>query len=255
MRTKLITLVCLGGALAGSANSAPLVFSASGATATDILSTVNAFRESLGTLNPNLPTNFSGGRREVNWDGVPASASEPNAFPGNFFNGNVAGRARGIESSTPGSRLLVSVPDAEDDYIAFSPSKVFEAEDSFEIDNTFFSPRHNTVSALTSGFGVVFLDIDEANTSYLEFFNQAGTSLGKYFVPAAPGEKTFSFLGVKFDSNAIARVRIVSGSATDETAVDDFIYAEPSPVPEPSAYLLAAGGLATIGLLRRRKTL
>lgn len=232
-------------------NGAPVVFSASGATAADILSTVNDFRTALGDLNPNLPQNFNGGRREVNWDGVPDAASEPNAFPGNFFNGNVAGRARGIEFSTPGSSLLVSIPEPDEDYAAFSPQKVFEAVDSFVIDTTFFSPANNTEAARTNGFGVVFLDIDEANTSYMEFFNSEGTSLGQYFVPAAPGDKTFSFLGVTFDTFDVARVRIVTGSPTDEAAVDDFIYGEPTSVPEPSTYLMIAAGFFTLNLLRK----
>ncbi|MCE2948657.1 MAG: hypothetical protein ACK515_21580 [bacterium] len=71
-------------------------------------STVDSCRAALGTLNANTPGSVGSGRREINWDGVPAASSDPNPFAGNFFHANVAGRARGVEFTTPGSGFLVS---------------------------------------------------------------------------------------------------------------------------------------------------
>ncbi|MCX6591300.1 MAG: PEP-CTERM sorting domain-containing protein [Acidobacteria bacterium] len=231
----------------------PVVFSSSGATTGDITGALNQFRASLGGLNPNVATNFVGGRREINWDGVPAAATEPNAFPGSFFNGSATGRARGITFSTPGTSLLVSVPDAGDDYTFFSPSKVFEPVGSAITDVSFFSPKDQKTVAVTNAFGAIFLDVDDASTASMEFFNLSGTSLGVYQVPSFSGNKTFSFLGVKFDSPAIARVRIISSNPDDETAMDDFIFGEQTATPEPATYATLATALAGLAWIKRRR--
>lgn len=246
-RTLLSAILALTPAFAG-----PVVFSAAGAATGDITTALTNFRTALGAQNPNTATNFVGGRREINWDGVPASATEPNAFPGNFFNGSAAGRARGITFSTPGSSLLVSVPDGGDDYAFFSPSKVFEPVGSDITDVNFFSPKDQKTVAVTNGFGAIFLDIDDSTTASMEFFGLSGASLGVYQVPSFAGSKTFSFLGVKFDSPAIARVRIISSSPTDETAMDDFIYGEQTATPEPATCATLAAALAGLVVVKRR---
>lgn len=71
----------LGLAITLQAHAVPVVTSASGSEAASIQSAVDAFRTSLGTLNPNVADTFvNGGRREINWDGVPDSFSSPNPF-------------------------------------------------------------------------------------------------------------------------------------------------------------------------------
>ena len=65
--------------------AAPVVFEASGASPSDILATVNAFRTFLGANN-GVGGSFPDGRREINWDGVPDAFAAPNSFPANFFN-------------------------------------------------------------------------------------------------------------------------------------------------------------------------
>ena len=66
-----------------------LVFKASG----DITASLTAFRDLLGTLNTAPGAN--GGRREVNWDGVPADLTNNEKFPGNFFGAFDAGLPNG----------------------------------------------------------------------------------------------------------------------------------------------------------------
>jgi hypothetical protein len=229
------------------------IFSASGVDVASITPTLDAFRTSLGTLNPNQPVEFNGGRREINWDAVPAGASSPNPFPGNFFNGNVPGRARGIVFNTPGTGFLVSTPGAGEPFSFFSPQKIFESVGSFDTDATFLSPADQTTPALTTGFGVIFLDVDTNNSAALEFFDISGASLGKWFAPAATGDNTFSFLGVTLGVPEIARVRITSGTFQDNVKMDDFLYGEPSPVPEPSTTaLMSVGAVFFLAHLSRR---
>ncbi len=230
------------------------VFSVAGPDPVSLVATLDAFRSDIGgALNPNLPVSFDSGRREVNWDGVPAGATDPNPFPGDFFNGSTPGRARGILFSTPGTSLLVSITAGGGDFGPFSPQRIFSPVDSIYTDVEFRSPADQTTLALTSAFGVIFLGVNEAESAGLEFFSAANKSLGKYFAPSTTGDASFSFLGVTFDSSSVARVRITSGSPTDTVKMDDFLFGEPSPVPEPAtgAMLTAAAGI--LFLVRRIK--
>ncbi|TMH07182.1 MAG: hypothetical protein E6H67_04310 [Betaproteobacteria bacterium] len=101
VRLVLAVLVMSGYPLA----HATVIFSASSTSPAGIQSTVDAFRTSLGTLNPNVIGSFGSGRREINWDGVPDALSAPNNLPANFFNVN---SPRGVIFSTPGTGFQVS---------------------------------------------------------------------------------------------------------------------------------------------------
>jgi hypothetical protein len=254
-------------ALSGVAHAAPVIFEATGVNAGAIQATVDTYRAALGSLNPNVSGSFgSGGRREINWDGVPNGFAAPNNLPANFFNAN---SPRGVVLSTPGTGFQVSanagVAPVEFDNLsagysthfqAFSAQRLFTALGSTVTDVSFFVPGSAT-NAFTSGFGVVFSDVDLANTTSLSFFDVNDNLLGQFFVDPFPGDETFSFMGVLFNAGEqVARVRIVSGSQAlapgstldnDLVAMDDFIYAEPIArvVPEPGVLvLLAAGALA-----------
>src|SRR5439155_14616370 len=85
--------------------AAPITFSASGTSPAGIQTTVDAYRNDLGTLNPNVAGSFGSGRREINWDGVPDAFSAPNLFPANFFNAN---SPRGVVLFTLGTGFQVS---------------------------------------------------------------------------------------------------------------------------------------------------
>ena len=224
---------------------------------------------------------FGTQRREINWDGVPAASSAPNLLAANFFNST---SPRGVLFSTPGTGFEVSSattdagagqPAAAEfgninaTYTAafgvFSAQRLFTAVGSNITDVTFFLPGTATV-ATVSAFGAVFTDVETLGGTTLQFFTPASVSLGTFNVPVGSvADGSLSFLGVSFNAGErIGMVRITSGNAalgaavndnpgggTDLVAMDDFIYSEP--VPEPSALVLGAFGLAGILLRRKRK--
>lgn len=263
-------------ALAPGAATAQLVRSGAGATSGDLLPVVEQFRADLGgALNPNVPGSFADGRREINWDGVPAALSAPNQLPANFFNVN---SPRGVLFSTPGTGFQVSAnagegpvefgnlnPGYPDQFTTFSPQKLFTALASNTMDVSFFVPG-TTTPASVRGFGAVFTDVDVADATSLAFFGAGDELLGTFFAP--PLNNGLSFLGVSFTSDLITRVRITTGTAalgpdealpgTDVVALDDFIYGEPQAavIPEPATWLLLGSGLAGLAGLtavRRRR--
>ena len=242
------------------------VFTAAGDSA-DIAATVNAYRDALGNLNANLPGSRLAGRREINWDAVPANFTNTNDFPDDFFNKPpVPGRARGLVSTTDGTGFRVSdnnFKDLNDDFghefVFFSPIRTFAPVGSNAMTVTFFVPGTDT-AATSTGFGVVFSDVDRLGSASVRFFDAAGRNLGLYLAPASPGG--LSFVGVKFPAGVVARVEIRSGQAavspdasdiddrdrepaTDLVIMDDFIYGEPSP---PSSGSLATREVSVRGL-------
>jgi hypothetical protein len=252
MRSRLV-LAAVFGFVSSGAFGAPVTFSAAGADPASIQATVDAYRTALGPLNPNTAGSFASGRREINWDGVPDGFSDPNSLPADFFNVN---SPRGVVFSTPGTGFQVSSTVASGVPVEFgninatyptifqpfSPQRLFTALGSNVVDVNFFVPG-STTSATTSGFGAVFADVDNSNTTAITFFDGMGIPLGTFFVP--PANDGLSFLGVVFNAGErVARVRITSGNAalgpadsppgTDVAVMDDFIYAEPQGVVTPT---------------------
>ena len=101
--------------------------------------------------------------------------------------------------------------------------------------------------AFVNAFGAVFTDVDLPQSTSIEYFDAAGNSLGRAFVP--PANNGLSFVGFVFQDKRIGRVRITSGNTSlaptitdganvDVVVMDDFIYGEPSvdrtpPPPNP----------------------
>ena len=218
---------------------------------------------------PGANGSFGGLRREVNWDGVPAQFADPNLFPANFFNAN---SPRGIEYSTPGTGFLVSGSAGgtapalfgfADHLQPFTPEKLFTAVNSTITDVRFFVPGTAT-PATTTAFGVIFTGVEVAGGTQVEFFNQNDVLIYSHDALVS-GNRGLSFLGATVAGDIISRVRITSGINTivsnsvlgnptaDLVAMDDFLYAEPVAVPEPSSAVITALGLLGGLILLRRQ--
>jgi hypothetical protein len=221
----------------------PLVFKANG----DITSTLNEFRNLLGALN--TAPGATSGRREINWDGVPDSLVGK-ALPNDFFNptgpGAPIARQRGLvytpsvgEFQISNSNFSNIDPAASGEFSAFSGAKTF-ANVTTNAWPVSFQVAGETTAAFTRGVGIVFSDVDLANSTSLEFF-EGDKSLGKFFAPPHTSSSSFSFLGVYFPgSQRVTKVEvkhqgiliegqkdISSGGQHDLVIFDDFIYGEP----------------------------
>jgi uncharacterized protein (TIGR03437 family) len=226
----------------------------SSASTSETTSTVAAFRAALTGAGATVGT--------IGWDGVrldgtdnggnttPIVANKITGIPSNrfqvrgvIFNGITAVANDGFVSANAG---------VADQFPAFSPANTFIAFNNNRIELNFVLPSAPTttpVPAVTRGFGVVFLDVEQANASSIEYFN--GTvSLGRYFVPVGASGQA-QFLGVLFNAPIVTRVVITTGTAAvfnfnnnqvtagaadqafsagqyvDQVVTDDFIIADP----------------------------
>lgn len=254
-----------------NSTSAAAVFrSGNGANPAAIQAIVDQFRTDLGALNPNTTQTFAGGRREINWDGVPDAFSAPNFFPANFFNSN---SPRGVVFGSPASNtgndtsnFIVSSTTASGTPVRFgnidasysSIFQTFSAERLFTTRNgtdnsniitiQFFIPGTN-IPAGVNGFGAVFCDVDSNVNAIMRVYGTDGRLLTSP-VSVGANNNGLSFLGVSFNAGEkIARVEIIAGNNTlksgtidgvngvDLIALDDFIYGEPHAIQaHPSDY-------------------
>lgn len=219
------------------------------AGAGDIAPVVTQYRAALGGPdNGGRPGTSLPGYREFNWDSVPDELAAPNFLPGDFFNGTEEPLARGAHLSTPGDGVQVSAdgdnptntpvrfghinPTYPARFKAFSDERLFSPVGSNIVDLTFFVPG-TQVPAVVDGFGAVYTDVGTRKTSF-RYYDRQGRLIGTFKVPKS--QNGLSFLGVKFDSPVIARVRIKYGTARlgpndsptkDVAVMDNFIYGEP----------------------------
>ena len=112
-----------------AANVEARVTTASG----DLTQALATFRGILGDSNT-IPGDQGSGRREINWDAVPAVLTNVNTFPGDQFNRVVP---RGQVFTTEGTGFRVSDnaladlnPGYASQFAAFSPTKIFIAAGS-----------------------------------------------------------------------------------------------------------------------------
>ena len=222
-----------------------IVFSAAGDSAA-IVAKLNEFRLFAGDPLNNAPDALAG-RREVNWDGVPANFTNNNNFPLDFFGssdpalGN--GRKRGLILNGNTTFRVDSTDFSEIDasyaaqFEAFSRKRLFTYIGNNVTQITFKVPGKQT-DAFVKGFGVIFSDVDAANLTTVEYYS-GNKSLGVFKATQAP--QGFSFVGVGFPDEKVTRVKITSGNGLlaagvkdisdggtkDLVVMDDFLYNEP----------------------------
>jgi len=236
---------------------APTVFQAAGTSAASIQSTVDQFRAALGVTNNGNNPGQASGHREINWDGgsptnatTSLSGTPLTAFL-NTRGANITTRGSGFVQA-PASGLADTFGNSSYATIfhAFSPLRLFSPIGSNVTVVEFAVPGSNgNTPATTTGFGVVFTDVDSPDGSrpddrtgnrhastVIEYFGTHGELLFKSSAPASPGDGNLSFLGVVFDDARIARVKIIAGDAApgpndgsaDIVMMDDFLYGEPT---------------------------
>lgn len=225
---------------AARTNSKPQIFKAFGTTA-DITIGLDQFRTAIGS-DLNTAPGAVGGRREINWDGVPADFTNNNLFPGNFFAqidpALPNSRKRGITFlNFSGFRVSNNNfadidPSYADEFASFSPSRTFMPAHSNFTEVQFKVPGTNT-TAYVESFGVVFSDIEKGSSTTIELFDDNYESIGVFMAHPQTGKGKFSFLGVRIPGVKIAKVVIKSGEVPlgdkDISAggMYDFIYSEP----------------------------
>ncbi|HEY2896661.1 MAG TPA: hypothetical protein VGJ12_05950 [Gemmatimonadaceae bacterium] len=211
----------------------------------NITDAVTTFRTLLGAPNGAVAGEQAAGRREINWDGAAANVFDnTNAFPADFFN-TVAKVGAVFTTDGSGFRndstLFVDInPAYADQFQAFSPNKIFAPIGSNLLD-VLFQVAGQPTPAVSSGFGIVFSDVDVANATTIELFAQDGSSLGVVAAPVRTDAAGFSFVGVSFNQPVIARVRVTlgtgalasdvndisAGGVKDLVVLDNLIYGEP----------------------------
>ena len=212
-----------------------------------VLPVLNQFRAAIGDPVNAVPI-ATGGRREVNWDGVSPSLTNNNNFPIDFFNstdpavGN--GRKRGLQYANNGTLLRVDSTDFSEidpsygaQFEAFSRKRLIAPVGTNITEIVFKVPGTNT-DAFVKAFALIFSDVDLPNTTTVELFD-GNTSLG--IAKALPSNGKYSFVSLRVQTRRITRIKITTGNAALATGVkdisdngskdlvvmDDFFYSEP----------------------------
>ena len=273
-------------------SATPMVFSGSGA---DAATALDDFRNAIGgARNAGAPA--ESGRREIGWDGVRLDGTDANpntqvVDPGNTVIISVDRfRNQGALFANPyavsGDGFASVNPDTANRFPAFSPSNTFVMQDDtpYQFDDRFigqsFTIPGTATAAGTRGFGAIFIDVENAGSSSIEYFGHDTSgnevSLGTYNVPTGASGQP-QFLGVLFDQPVVTDVNLTVGTntlfnfdgnsfqsfggenlthGTDLVVTDDFVFAEPTmaaAVPEPSSYIMMLAGLGLLSFTARQK--
>jgi hypothetical protein len=215
----------------------------------DVIARVPEFGLAIGDVNNrNEPGLHPAGRREINWDGVPAQFTNNDSFPADFFNQTAPRGA--VYSVNNGTGLRVSDNTFTDvnatygsEFATFSTPRLFAPIGTTKSELRFRIPGTDTAAAVRS-FGAVFVDVDKANTSRLQAYDKDNRLIADVAVPARAAPDAFSLVGVTFEQPVIARIvltlgeapigaginDLTSGGLVDVVVLDDFLYSEPQPL-------------------------
>jgi PEP-CTERM motif-containing protein len=245
----------------------PIVFQGTGADTATLMPVVQSFQNALGNPNnANAPGPLDTGRREINWDGGGQATTVTGTPLDAFLN------IRGAQFTTPGTGFIQAPPSGlattfnnptYSSFQTFSAPRLFSPIDSTITNVGFFVPGTNGAQPATvGGFGAVFSDVDSSANASITFVSRTGVNLGTFSVPAA--NNGLSFFGAIFPDEQIGQIQIASGNtafmasgpndggAVDLIPMDDFLYSEPSAVPEPATLVLVGSAGAVLGVARWR---
>ena len=244
--TALATLAVLSLSSSLAQGSRPVVVS----SGCEVKGAFDRFTSLLGPTRFSSAANWSGyqnadwtpprGYRHVTWDGVDKKFTDYNYIPNDYFN---TALKQGLIYSTKGNGFRVSSDvygylnaSYKQVYKPYSGYNLFSPLYSNVLDVNFETPGYKGDRARVHGFGTIFADVDKANVTRMEFFDEGGYSLGLWY--AEPCDYGHSFLGVYFADKWVSKVRIWLGDKpmdayqnedayTDLVALDDFVYDEP----------------------------
>jgi hypothetical protein len=199
------------------------------------------FAAAIGDVdNKGEPGRHASGRRQINWDGVPAQFLNTLDFPADFFKGRglVYGGSTGLRVSD--NNFADINPSYATEFVPFSAPKLFAPIGTNKVEVLFRIPDSDTVAAVKS-FGAVVVDVDKANTSRLQAYDHDGNLIADIPVPVRANPDEYSLVGVSFEQPIITRVVLTLGEAAigagiddlsagggaDVVVLDDFLYSEP----------------------------
>lgn len=227
------------------------------------------FKTAIGGVANTTPTPQSSGFRVITWDGVtltPTQTVNGVTLTNQVITANTIGipvnrfQNNGVifqEVYAVTNDGFVDVnPGVANDFPAFTPNNTFamfgtngvvdnQIEQHFVLAS---GPNQQAIPAAVAGFGAIFLNVTQANTTSIEYFSGT-TSLGKFFVPASPNPGQPQFFGALFNSPIVTDVTITLGNANiffvnngspvsgpadksnggsaNQVDTDDFVFSEP----------------------------
>ena len=207
--------------MAGTSSAAFITFESTGVDAAAITPTRDAFRTAVGGGTvAGANGSFGGVRREINWDGVPNGFATPTRCPPTSSTStrpaapcSARPGPASLSAPTPGWRPQSCSGFPNDFQVVQRPASCSPPSDS-SITDVIVLPawhRHRGDDQRLRG---VFVDVEVASITKMEFFNQNNALIFSRFALAG-GNQGLRFLGaVAKAGERISRVRITSGANT-----------------------------------------
>jgi hypothetical protein len=236
------------------------------------------FETAIGGVKNTAPAPQNGGFRVINWDGVKTDGTDAVAGPnstvlitpgtvgipldrfqgqGVFFGAVYAVSSDGFSTVNPSVGPSAAAPNGL--FPAFTKPNTFAMFNDNGIDFKFVTPSAtNTalVPAVSSGFGAIFLNVQNPGTT-IQYFH-GSTLLDTLNVPTSPTPGTAVFAGELFSSPEVTNVLLTLGngvifkfdgtthsagaanSATNNlVVVDDWVF--PEPIPAANGFPIVSG--------------